>query len=107
MRSDIAQKAIDAAFSKLGVDGFYQPETGDPVPCKVLFSSDDDEPLDFGGKSRPVGRESVLKLRAAEVTPSKERVITIAETGAIYTIKSLPILSGCARLVWKFKAVAS
>ncbi|MEE4012103.1 hypothetical protein V1T76_08590 [Roseibium sp. FZY0029] len=106
MRADIAQKAVDAAFERLGVNGFYQPKTGDPIPCRVLFSSDDDEAVDFGGRSRPVGRVSVLKLRASEVTPAKDQTVTVIGIGETYTISSQPILSDTARLVWKFKAVA-
>ncbi|CTQ53547.1 hypothetical protein LP7551_02071 [Roseibium album] len=102
MRSDYAQKAVDAVFERLGIDVFYSPVVGDPVPCKVLFSADDDLPTDFGGASRAVGRKTVLKVRAAEVSPVKKQTLT---AGAVtYTILSQPTLSDTARLVYSFEA---
>ncbi|MCV0429228.1 MAG: hypothetical protein K5905_27575 [Roseibium sp.] len=100
MSSDFAKRAVDAVFERLGVDGLYGA-----VPCKVLFASDDDEALDFGGRSRPVGRNSAMRVRASEVTPVKGQSFTVGAT--TYKISSQPTLSDTARLVWSFKVSAS
>lgn len=104
MRTDFAQKAVDAGFEKLGIDAFYNPVAGDPIACKILFSSNEDVAMDLGGSSRPVGRKVRLKVRASELVPIRSQTLT---AGAVtYTIMSQPILSDTARLVYSFEASA-
>lgn len=98
MRSDIAKRAIDAAFERLGVDGHYGAS-----PCKVLFESDDDVPIDLDMVSRPVARETIFLVRESEVTPVDGGTFTV--NGQTHKVVANPILKDDARLVWRCRVV--
>ncbi|MCK7615185.1 head-tail joining protein [Roseibium sediminicola] len=103
---DLDKEVVDAEFEELGVDATYTPAVGDPVDCKILLSSDDDTALEFGGRSRPIGRNTVLRVRASEVSPANGQTFTLTNGGQVYRIAAEPALEDTARLVWRFKAVA-
>ncbi|MBG6178354.1 hypothetical protein IWQ55_006211 [Labrenzia sp. EL_208] len=98
MRSDVAKRAVDAAFERLGVDSQYGS-----TPCKLLFENDEDVGIDFGGASRPVGRETIFLVRDSEVAPVDGGTFTVnSET---HRIVAKPVLKDAARLVWRCRVV--
>ncbi|MEO0955787.1 MAG: hypothetical protein AAFY12_12395 [Pseudomonadota bacterium] len=99
MRSDIATKAVDAAFERLGVDSLY-----DAASCKLIFESDDDVGVDIGDfVSRPVGRETIFLVRKSQVTPVEGGVFTV--NGETHKVVAKPVLKDDARLVWRCRVV--
>ncbi|MBG6172967.1 hypothetical protein IWQ55_000006 [Labrenzia sp. EL_208] len=95
MRSDVAKRAVDAAFERLGVDSQYGA-----IPCKLLFESDDDVGVGMGDfVSRPVGRETIYLVRASEVTPAEGGAFEV--NGETHNIVAKPTLKDNARLVWR------
>lgn len=93
MTSHLQNRAVDAAFERLGADGAFQGQG-----CKVLFSRDEDDGIDFGGVSRPVGRSSLLKVRVCEVTPTQGGVFEV--DGQSFKVIAKPQIKDRARLVW-------
>ncbi|SHL76005.1 head-tail joining protein [Roseibium suaedae] len=89
----LQNRAVDAVFERLGVDGTFQGQG-----CKVLFSRDEDEGIDFGGASRPVGRSSLLKVRVSEVTPIQGGTFEV--DGQSHKVIARPMIKDRARLVW-------
>ena len=98
MRSDLAKKAVDASFERLGADGQYGATT-----CKLLFESDDDAGVDLLEVSRPVGRMTVVLVRDSEVTPAEGGTFTV--NGETHTIVGKPTFKDTARLVWRCRVV--
>ncbi|SHN18232.1 head-tail joining protein [Roseibium suaedae] len=93
MRKDLSAEVVNAEFEELGSEALYGPQA-----CLVLWARDEDEGIDFGGASRPVGRSSLLKVRVSEVTPIQGGTFEV--DGQSHKVIAKPLIKDRARLVW-------
>ena len=70
----IASDALDilfAASSKISVAGIYTPDTGSPIPCRVIVKMAD-EPYGAGYGAGAVMPSRIAEMRVSEVAVAAE-----------------------------------
>lgn len=95
--SNFAQVAVDATYRMRGLSAVYQPPGGASVACRVL-PVNPDATVGFDS-ARAVTAQTVMRVRATEVTPVKGGRFVIGT--ATIEIHAAPQARDPRRLEWE------
>ncbi len=90
-------EAVDAVFAAFGIDATYVPQSGDPLPIRVV-SKQKDQSIAFD-MARVSVSSRIFEVRIAEVAaPQDGDSLTV--NGVTYLVQGEPQSLDIDRLIW-------